>query len=82
MKLRLEDASKFEPNINATFPGIDNLRLRLRNARQTFFFRGKGIKIRGKAIGVSLLNDWWLKHSFTYAWPHRYHLFKKTFHAG
>ena len=76
VKAPMQDPAKFGPNVNATFPGIDdlsfmlrngltfpgidNLPLMLRNGHQTFSLLGSDIVSRGKAIGIPLGGEWWL----------------------
>ena len=76
MSARLGDPVKFEPNVKAAFPGIDDSSLmlrddltfvgiddptvRLRRGQQIISFQGSDIISRGKAIGIPLGNNWWL----------------------
>lgn len=59
-KALAEDPSRFDPNVKATFPDIDNLPLTLRNGHQIFSLRGSDFVSRGNAIRFPLSQEWWL----------------------
>lgn len=50
LKAREEDRSQFQPNVEMSFPGLENLTLKLRNGRQ-ISLSGDQIQSRGKALG-------------------------------
>ena len=61
LKAREEDRPKFEPNVETSFPGLDNLPLRLRNgSRQSFSLSGDQVQSRGKALGIPITETWWM----------------------
>ena len=59
-KARKADRSKLKPNAERSFPGLENLPLRLRNGSQSFSLCGDQIQSRGKALGIPIAEDWWM----------------------
>ena len=54
LKAREQDRTNLLPNVVATFPGLDDLPLRLRNGTQGFSLSGDQVQSRDKALGIPI----------------------------
>ena len=60
LKAREEDRTNLKPNVEASFPGLENLSIRLRNNRQSFSLSGDQVQSRGKALRIPITETWWM----------------------
>ena len=54
LKAREQDRTNFLPNVEASFPGLDDLPLRLRDGTQSFSLSGDQVQSKGKALRIPI----------------------------